>query len=131
MAFSDRFRKVMGIPALPSEAEVRLLPFQRALAQKDVDACLQLAFGYLRAQQHADAVRAFELLAQQVPERKAEWLRWQGHTYVPYHPLAVGARETFPQVDLLKLLGDEEPVGHRSADFRTEHTIRIDAATGR
>ena len=34
------------------------------------------------------------------------WLRWQGHTYVPYRPLAIGARETLPAVEFLKLLED-------------------------
>jgi hypothetical protein len=32
------------------------------------------------------------------------WLRWQGHTYVPYTPPAIGARDTQPAVDFLKLL---------------------------
>lgn len=34
------------------------------------------------------------------------WLRWEGHSYVPYHPPAIGARETLPAVDFLKLLED-------------------------
>lgn len=34
------------------------------------------------------------------------WLRWEGKSYVPYHPPAVGARETLPAVDFLKLLED-------------------------
>jgi len=32
------------------------------------------------------------------------WLRWQGHSYVPYTPPAIGQRETEPPVDFLKLL---------------------------
>ena len=35
------------------------------------------------------------------------WRRWEGHTYVPYRPPALGARETLPAVDLVKLLGDD------------------------
>jgi hypothetical protein len=34
------------------------------------------------------------------------WLRWEGHTYVPYAPPALGARDTLPAVDFLGLLGD-------------------------
>jgi hypothetical protein len=34
------------------------------------------------------------------------WRRWQGHTYVPYQPPAIGARDTQPAVDLAKLLED-------------------------
>src|SRR5262249_34046429 len=34
------------------------------------------------------------------------WLRWQGHGYVPYHPPAIGARDTLPAIDFSKLLGD-------------------------
>ena len=34
------------------------------------------------------------------------WLRWQGHSYVPYAPPAIGARETLPAVEFLKLLED-------------------------
>ncbi len=34
------------------------------------------------------------------------WLRWQGHTYVPYRPPAIGASETLPAVEFLKLLDD-------------------------
>jgi hypothetical protein len=32
------------------------------------------------------------------------WLRWEGHTYVPYVPPAIGTRETLPAVDFLELL---------------------------
>jgi hypothetical protein len=32
------------------------------------------------------------------------WLRWQGHTYVPYTPPAIGAHDTQAPVDFLKLL---------------------------
>ena len=32
------------------------------------------------------------------------WLRWEGNTYVPYRPPAVGAAETLPAVDFLRLL---------------------------
>jgi hypothetical protein len=35
------------------------------------------------------------------------WLRWQGHTYVPYTPPAIGVRDTQPPVDFLKLLDDK------------------------
>lgn len=80
MGFGDRFRRVIGLPDPPSEEEVRWLPFKRALAEKDAQACLNLAFGFMRAQQHADAVKAFELLEQGLPERRAEWLRWQGQS---------------------------------------------------
>jgi hypothetical protein len=34
------------------------------------------------------------------------WLRWEGKAYVPYHPPAVGARETLPAIDFSKLLED-------------------------
>ena len=34
------------------------------------------------------------------------WLRWEGHSYVPYHLPAIGARETLPAVDFGKLLAD-------------------------
>lgn len=34
------------------------------------------------------------------------WLRWEGHAYVPYHPPAVGQRETLPAIDFSKLLDD-------------------------
>jgi len=34
------------------------------------------------------------------------WLRWLGHTYVPWQPPAIGARETLPAVEFLKLLED-------------------------
>jgi hypothetical protein len=34
------------------------------------------------------------------------WRRWSGHTYVPYQPPAVGARDTLAAVDLVKLLDD-------------------------
>jgi hypothetical protein len=34
------------------------------------------------------------------------WLRWERNTYVPYRPPAIGARETLPAVDFLKLLED-------------------------
>jgi hypothetical protein len=39
-----------------------------------------------------------------VPPESFTWLRWQGKTYVPYHPPAVGAREVLPAVDLVKLV---------------------------
>jgi len=32
------------------------------------------------------------------------WRRWEGKTYVPYQPLAVGATEVYPPIDLVKLL---------------------------
>jgi hypothetical protein len=32
------------------------------------------------------------------------WLRWEGKTYAPYTPPAIGARETLPAVDFWKLL---------------------------
>jgi hypothetical protein len=32
------------------------------------------------------------------------WRRWEGKTYVPYRPPPVGARETLPEVDFLKLI---------------------------
>jgi len=32
------------------------------------------------------------------------WLRWEGHTYVPYTPPLVGARMRLPAVDFAKLL---------------------------
>ena len=32
------------------------------------------------------------------------WRRWQGHTYVPYAPPAVGSNETLPAVDFRSLL---------------------------
>jgi len=32
------------------------------------------------------------------------WRHWQGHTYQPYQPPAIGQRETEPPVDFLKLL---------------------------
>lgn len=34
------------------------------------------------------------------------WLRWEGKSYAAYTPPAVGARETLPPVDFLKLLED-------------------------
>ncbi len=34
------------------------------------------------------------------------WRRWEGKTYVPYRPLAVGASELFPSIDLLELLAE-------------------------
>jgi hypothetical protein len=34
------------------------------------------------------------------------WLRWEGRTYVPYTPPAVGAREVLPAVDLVQLFLD-------------------------
>jgi hypothetical protein len=34
------------------------------------------------------------------------WLRWEGHTYVTYRPPPIGARETLPAIDFLKLLDD-------------------------
>jgi hypothetical protein len=39
------------------------------------------------------------------------WLRWDGRTYVPYTPPAVGAREVLPAVDLVQLFlnGSEGP----------------------
>ena len=40
------------------------------------------------------------------PPESFTWLRWQGHTYVPYQPPPVGAREVLPAVDFVKLLGD-------------------------
>ncbi len=36
-----------------------------------------------------------------------QWLRWEGHGYVPFVPPAVGAQVTLPPVDFLKLLGDD------------------------
>ena len=32
------------------------------------------------------------------------WLRWEGHTYVPYTPPLVGASARLPAVDFAKLL---------------------------
>ncbi|NVB83892.1 MAG: hypothetical protein HOV81_36290, partial [Kofleriaceae bacterium] len=32
------------------------------------------------------------------------WRRWEGKTYVPYTPPAIGARDTFPAADFGKLL---------------------------
>lgn len=34
------------------------------------------------------------------------WRRWEGKTYVPWTPPAVGARETLPKVDFFKLIED-------------------------
>lgn len=34
------------------------------------------------------------------------WLRWEGKSYAPYTPPAVGAKETLPAVDFWKLLED-------------------------
>jgi hypothetical protein len=34
------------------------------------------------------------------------WLRWQDHTYVPYAPPALGARDTLPAADLTKVFAD-------------------------
>ncbi|MDX2089096.1 MAG: hypothetical protein SFX73_14660 [Kofleriaceae bacterium] len=34
------------------------------------------------------------------------WLRWEGHSYVPYAPPAVHGRTTLPAIDFLKLLED-------------------------
>lgn len=34
------------------------------------------------------------------------WRRWEGKTYVPYRPPAVGTSELFPSIDLLKLLAE-------------------------
>ncbi len=34
------------------------------------------------------------------------WRRWEGLTYVPYQPPAVGDRETLPAVDFLRLIED-------------------------
>jgi hypothetical protein len=39
-----------------------------------------------------------------VPPESFTWLRWQGKSYAPYHPPAVGAREVLPAVDLVKLV---------------------------
>jgi hypothetical protein len=39
-----------------------------------------------------------------MPPESFTWLRWQGNSYVPYHPPAVGAREVLPAVDLRTLL---------------------------
>jgi len=38
------------------------------------------------------------------PVESFTWLRWQGKTYVPYQPPAIGAREVLPAVDLVKLV---------------------------
>jgi hypothetical protein len=38
------------------------------------------------------------------PIESFTWLRWQGKTYVPYQPPAVGAREVLPAVDFVKLV---------------------------
>jgi hypothetical protein len=40
------------------------------------------------------------------PMESFTWLRWQGKTYVPYQPPAVGAREVLPAVDFVKLVLD-------------------------
>ncbi|MBE7451127.1 MAG: hypothetical protein HS111_20195 [Kofleriaceae bacterium] len=34
------------------------------------------------------------------------WRRWHAGTYVPYQPPAIGARDTLPAVDLLRMLDD-------------------------
>ena len=34
------------------------------------------------------------------------WRRWEGKTYVPYRPLAIGGSELFSSIDLLKLLAE-------------------------
>lgn len=34
------------------------------------------------------------------------WRRWEGHTYVPFQPPAIGARVTLPAVDFVKMLED-------------------------
>ena len=38
------------------------------------------------------------------PPESFTWLRWQGHTYVPYTLPPVGAREVLPAVDFVKLV---------------------------
>jgi len=34
------------------------------------------------------------------------WRQWEGKTYVPYQPLAIGASETYPPINLMKLLAE-------------------------
>jgi hypothetical protein len=38
------------------------------------------------------------------PPESFTWLRWQGKSYAPYQPPAIGAREVLPAVDLRTLL---------------------------
>lgn len=79
MGFGDRFRRAMGISAL-SEADQRWLPFRAALDTQDEAKCLELAFALMRGQHFDEALRAFEAMEKAFPEKRGEWLRWQGQT---------------------------------------------------
>lgn len=55
----------------------------------------------------ADAGRPLTALARfdrPLDDPSLVWRRWDRHTYVPYTPPAVGARDTLPAVDMLRML---------------------------
>jgi hypothetical protein len=80
VGLADRFRKLMGIPAPVDPGALRQHAFDEALAAGDETACLERALVFSQAQEFKPALEAFIRLETRFPERRAEWLRWQGQT---------------------------------------------------